>query len=124
MALFESYLNSPFKTAWEIDYVQKFIDRGVRLPRENMANLLFLHGVNMLNNIIKEEAVAPIWRCEDITRDSAALIRLSGNSPAVMCWSNRNGRACRSPTTDQHPLQRECAARIRGVANRSHNKNR
>src|SRR4029077_8657332 len=28
-----------------------------------------------LNNITKEEAAAPIWRCEDITSDSAALTR-------------------------------------------------
>ena len=105
MALFESYLNSPFKRAWEIDYVQNFIDRGVRLPRDNIRNRLFLHGVNMLNNITKEEAVAPIWRCEDITSDLlAALTRFveeltRGHIQVEAEWAER---AVRRPPTNSH----------------------
>lgn len=101
VALFESYLNSPFKTAWEIDYVENFIDRGVRLPQDNIGNRLFLHGVNMLNNIIKEETVASIWRCEDITSDSAALTRFveeltRGHVQVEPEWAER--AVCRPPT--------------------------
>ena len=38
-------------------------------------NRLFLHGVNMLNNIMQEEPVAPIWRAEDLTSNAAMLGR-------------------------------------------------
>lgn len=70
MAHFENW---PIKSAWHVDYVQKFIEDGVRLPQDNVVNRLFLHGANMLNNIVLEEAVAPLWRSEDLTSSAVAL---------------------------------------------------
>jgi hypothetical protein len=72
MALFETF---PLKTAWNVGYVQEFIDQGVRLPQDTILNRLFLHGVNMLNRIMLEKPVAPIWRSEDLTSDPAMLAR-------------------------------------------------
>lgn len=104
IAFFESFSNSPFQAVWDIDYVQNFIDQGIRLPQDNIDNRLFLHGVNMLNNIIKEEPVAPIWRCEDITSNGAALARFveeltQGYVQVEPGWAER--AVCR-PATNRH----------------------
>ena len=72
MALFENW---PVKSAWNVDYVQKFLDQGLRMPEDNVINRLFLHGANMLNSVIQEEPVAPIWRTEDLTGNAAMLSR-------------------------------------------------
>ena len=71
MAHFENW---PIKTTWDVDYVQKFIEEGVHVPQDTILNRLFLHGVDMLNNIVVEEAVAPLWRSEDLTSDAQALV--------------------------------------------------
>lgn len=101
MALFESY---PVKSAWNVDHVQKLIDRGVRLPQDNIANRLFLHGVNMLNTIIDEEQVAPVWCAEDLTTNAAALARfveklMRGHVQVEPEWAER---AVRRPPSNRH----------------------
>ncbi len=90
-ALFDKW---PVKTAWNVEYVQKFIDQGVHVPQDNVVNRLFLHGVNMLNCIIQEEPVAPIWRAEDITADPTMLARFideltRGNVRVEPEWAER-----------------------------------
>jgi hypothetical protein len=101
IALFQ---RSPIKSWWNVDYVQTFIDRGVRLPRDDIDSRLFLHGVNMLNSIIQEETVAPIWRAEDLTTDAAMLARfveeLTRRRVQVEPeWANR---AVRRPPSNRH----------------------
>ena len=101
IALFET---SPVKTGWNVDYVQKFIDHGVRLPEDNLDNRLFLHGVNMLNSIIQEEPIAPIWRSEDLTTDAATLGRFveeltKGYVEVELEWAQR---AVRRPPSNVH----------------------
>ena len=101
MALFES---SSLKIAWNVDYVQKFVDQSVRLPQDNIDNRLFLHGVNMLNSIIAEKLVAPIWRSEDLTSNVADLVRFveeltRGEVQAEPEWAER---AVRRAPSNRH----------------------
>lgn len=96
--------NFPVKTAWNVAYVQKFIDNGVRLPDDNIFNRLFLHGANMLNNIIFEEPIASIWRCEDLTTKSATLVSFideltRGRVQAESGWADW---AVRRPVSNRH----------------------
>ena len=101
IALFQK---SSTKGAWNVDYVQAFIDRGVRLPRDNVDNRLFLHGVNMLNSIIQEEPVAPMWRSEDLTTNAVMLARFveeltRGRVQVESAWAER---AVHRPATNRH----------------------
>jgi len=96
--------SSLLKSTWNVDYVQKFIDRGVHLPQDNIDNRLFLHGVNMLNSIIQEEEVAPVWRCEDLTTNSVILFRFveeltRGRVEVERDWAER---AVSRPPTNRH----------------------
>lgn len=70
IALFQSNLHT---RAWNVDYVQRFIDEGVVLPVDNYENRLTLHGISMLNSIVSEQATARVWRCEDLTTRAEAL---------------------------------------------------
>ncbi len=104
MALFQSW---PVKSAWNVDYVQTFIDQRVRLPQDNVINRLFLHGVNMLNSIIQEEPLAPVWRSEDITTNPGMLARFineltRGHVEVEPEWAKR---ATRRPPTNRHRNQ-------------------
>ena len=101
IALFQG---SPVKSGWNVDYVQSFIDRGVHLPRDDIDSRLFLHGVNMLNSVIQEEMVAPIWRAEDLTTDAAMLARFieeltRGRVQVEPEWAKR---AVRRPPSNRH----------------------
>jgi hypothetical protein len=101
IALFES---SARKDTWNVDYVQTFIDRGVCLPQDNLENRLFLHGVNMLNNIVQEEQVAPMWRSEDLTTNAPMLVRFvaeltRGRVEANPDWAQR---AVSRPPSNRH----------------------
>ncbi len=53
IALFKSNLHT---RAWNVDYVQQFIDQGVVLPVDNYENRLTLHAISMLNSIVTEQA--------------------------------------------------------------------
>lgn len=101
MALFDKW---PVKSAWDVGYVQQFIDQGVLLPEDNLVNRLFLHGANMLNNIIHEEPIAPIWRAEDLTGNAALLSRFieeltRGYVPVEREWAKR---MVHRPATNRH----------------------
>ncbi len=87
-----------------MDYVQQFVDTGVRLPEDNILNRLVLHGVNMLNSVIQEDTVASIWRSEDLTGDPAKLTEFieeltGGNVEVEAEWA---GRAVRRPRSNVH----------------------
>ena len=70
IALFQSNLHT---RAWNVDYVERFIDQGVALPVDNYESRLTLHGVSMLNSIVTEQATARVWRCEDLTTRAEVL---------------------------------------------------
>jgi len=98
------FANWPVKSAWNVDYVQKFVEKGVRLPQDNIINRLFLHGVNMLNNIVLEEPVAPLWRSEELTSSATALARFieeltRGNVSPERGWAER---AVSRPASNRH----------------------
>ena len=95
-SMLELFNSGTAKTSWNIDNVQQLIDRGVRLPTDDIDNRLFLFGVNMLNSILEERLVAPIWRCEDLTTDSAILASFVKELTRGQERRNRVGRACRS----------------------------
>lgn len=64
LALFRANLQT---RGWNVDHVQHFINRGVVLPVDNYETRLTLHGIWMLNMIVREQATARVWRCEDLT---------------------------------------------------------
>lgn len=70
IALFKANLHT---RAWNVDYVQRFIDQGVVLPVDSYENRLTLHGISMLNSIVSEQATARVWRCEDLTTQAETL---------------------------------------------------
>lgn len=84
IALFKSNLHT---RAWNVDYVQQFIDHGVILPVDNYENRLTLHGISMLNSIVTEQATARVWRCEDLTTQPETLAEfvseITGGSVSV-----------------------------------------
>jgi hypothetical protein len=103
IALFQK---SPVKKAWNVDYVQAVIDQGVHLPQDNIDNRLFLHGANMLNSIIQEETVAPLWRSEGLTTNAAMLARFveeltRGHVQVEPEWAERG---VRRPPTNRHSV--------------------
>ena len=101
LALFEELR---FKNSWNVDYVQHFIDEGVRIPEDNIDNRLVLHGINMLNSVLQEDPVAPIWRSEDLTSDSRKLAEFisdltRGKLRVEIGWAER---AVKRPASNIH----------------------
>ena len=101
LALFKSNLKS---RAWNIDHIQHFIDRGVVLPVDNYETRLTLHGIWMLNMIVREQATARVWRCEDLTTKANVLAEFAteltgGAIPVDLPWANA---AISSPRVEQH----------------------
>jgi hypothetical protein len=112
LALFKSNLQS---RAWNIDHVQHFINRGVVLPVDNYENRLTLHGIWMLNMIVREQATARVWRCEDLTVKADALAEFTteitaGSVPIVPSWASAavgSPRVVRHASTDRKPADRQ-----------------
>lgn len=101
IALFKANLHT---RAWNVDYVQQFIEQGVTLPVDNYENRLTLHGISMLNSIVTEQATARVWRCEDLTTKADALAEFSseitgGCIPIDLSWASA---AVGSPRVEQH----------------------
>jgi hypothetical protein len=66
LALFDRYEKYE---VWNLKYLDDLISRaGVILPSDNYGCRLFVHGANMLNAILEEEAVGKVYRAEDVTR--------------------------------------------------------
>ena len=61
--------------AWNVTYVQKFLDDGVIIPEDPYEARLILHGVQMLNSVEMENKTAPVWRQEHVTSDPVVLAR-------------------------------------------------
>ncbi len=67
-------------------------------------NRLFLHGVNTLNNILQEKAVAPIWRSEELTSNASILTRFIEvlTRGHVQVDPERAQRAINRPPSNRH----------------------
>ena len=64
---------------WSVDYLKEtFPAIEALLPTGAYEEWLFVHGANMLNNILYEQSIGPIFRMEDVTTTPAALIELAG----------------------------------------------
>ena len=62
---------------WDLTYLQSMFPEVIdRLPTGSHEEPLFLHGVNMLNAIVEEVAVGPVFRMEDITTDRQRLAEM------------------------------------------------
>jgi hypothetical protein len=111
LTLFEE---SRFKNSWNVDYVRHFIDKGVRIPEDNIDNRLVLHGINMLNSVLQEDPVAPIWRSEDLTSDSMKLTEFisdltRGKLSVETEWAER---AVRRPASNVHRKPHDAACQF------------
>jgi len=62
---------------YDVSYVDGLIDR-LNLPvaKDDFDRKLSVHGINMLNAIVEEVAVGPVFKSEELTSDSQALERL------------------------------------------------
>jgi len=69
VALFARFKGLPL---WNVDYLNHVIGR-LSLPDPSYETRLFVHGVNMLNSVVQERHVAPIYRSEDLTANPAIL---------------------------------------------------
>jgi hypothetical protein len=89
LALFASATSTP----WSIDHLNPLIERcGFNPATLPYKERLFFHGANLLNSILAERAIAPVYRCEDLTSSSQALLDLvdhiSGSSvPRLEGWA-------------------------------------
>ncbi len=89
LALFEKF--KQFES-WNIDYLDEVIEQKLTLPDRSYGTRLFVHGVSMLNAILEEQEIAPIYRSEDLTTDSEKLCRFvshitSGKVNADIDWA-------------------------------------
>jgi hypothetical protein len=74
LALFDRWCHLP---VYDTEYLDTVHPQAIRLlPTGSYYERLFVHGANMLNTIIEEIAVGPIFRMEDLTRDPKALVRI------------------------------------------------
>ncbi len=101
LALFKANLQN---RGWSIDHIQHFINRGVVLPVDNYETRLTLHGIWMLNMIVREQATARVWRCEDLTTKPDALAEFAteltgGAIPLDPLWARA---AVAAPRVEQH----------------------
>jgi hypothetical protein len=73
LALFAKY---QAHQSWDTSFARHLIaTHRLRLPTGTYEEELFVHGVNMLNAIVEEQAVGTIYRCEDLTSDAETLGR-------------------------------------------------
>jgi hypothetical protein len=73
LALFAKY---QAHQSWDTSFARRLIaTHRLRLPAGTYEEELFVHGVNMLNAIVEEQAVGTIYRCEDLTSQAETLGR-------------------------------------------------
>ncbi len=101
LALFKANLQN---RGWSVDHVEHFINQGVALPVDNYETRLTLHGIWMLNMIVREQATARVWRCEDLTTKPDALAEFAteltgGAIPIDLSWARA---AVGAPRVEQH----------------------
>jgi hypothetical protein len=105
LAFFEKF--APTR-CWDTEYLkEKFPDVEAMLPAGGYGEWLFVHGANMLNNIIDEVTVAPVIRLEDISTKPRALMRLvraltEGQVDPTEDWAHR---AVTTEKTNRHAIR-------------------
>jgi hypothetical protein len=78
---------------WNVEYLDDIINnQKLPLPDNSYSNHLFVHGANMLNAIVEEHLVAPIYRSEDLTSDAEILCNFvdhltNGKVKADLSWA-------------------------------------
>lgn len=74
LALFKRYAQFG---GWDLTYLQSMFPEVIdHLPTGSYDERLFVHGANMLNAIVEEVAVGPVFRMEHITTDRQSLAAL------------------------------------------------
>lgn len=102
MALFDSFRGYP---AWDLAYVNDIIaNRGVELPSGDAKNVMFVHATNMLNAIVEEQELGPLFRSEKITSNPDELaefinVLTAGQVSLSQDWLEQ---AVRQPRVNQH----------------------
>ena len=102
MAVFDELREFPL---WDFDPATRLAEAaGVTLPPGDVRSRMFVHGANMLNSIVQEREVGPVFRTEDITSDpdrlAAFITTLTGGTvPLEREWLQ--GVVAR-PRTNRH----------------------
>lgn len=110
LAHFEKFVAT---RSYEVGYVDGLIERhDLRLPTGSYEEKLFVHGVNMLNAIVDELHVGPIYRTEDVTADAAAFAEFARQvtAGAVAIEDAWVAQVVRMPRVNRHakgPLELE-----------------
>ena len=65
------------RRSWgDLSYVDELAAKaGLELASLSYEQRLIIHGTNMLNAIVEERDLAPVWKCEDLTVNPEALCR-------------------------------------------------
>lgn len=75
LAMFARQMNEP---AWDVSYLEKSFPHVLAaLPTGSYEERLFVHGANMVNAIIEEVEIGPIFRMKDVTKKPEALYALA-----------------------------------------------
>lgn len=75
MALYDDFKAlSVWDSVWGLDYIADLAQaHGLTFPSQELRPRMFVHAANMLNAILEEREVGPIFRAGDITSDPEAL---------------------------------------------------
>jgi len=91
---------------------------GIDLLQDSIDNRPFLHGGNMLNSMIHEERVAPIWGSEELTTQAPIFCRVP-SARRVQVEAKWPDQAVRRPPSYHFATWCTCGP-IRAVTNRGH----
>jgi hypothetical protein len=77
--------------SWNLDYLEDTIKK-LALPNDSYPTHLFVHGANMLNAIVEEHLIAPVYRSEDLTSNPEILCKFvdhitNGKIEADLPWA-------------------------------------
>lgn len=77
LSLFHEY---EFDHWGDLSYLRPMLDKkGVEFDTLNASQKHYLHGANLLNNIVEETEVGPIFRMEDLTTNTESLLELANH---------------------------------------------
>jgi hypothetical protein len=90
---------------WHVDHLDHLYPEVIRsLPTGSYKEKLFVYGADLLNKIVEEVEIGPIFRMEDVTTSPQALIALinhltAGTVEAPMAWAQA---AVEGQATNRH----------------------
>jgi hypothetical protein len=122
---FAHFKRYSYHRAYDLAYLDPLIDRlNLDLDKNDYERMLYVHGANLLNSIIEEVDVGPVFKTELVTTDPDALAGLAravaGNDLEVEDeWALRaiaslphNGHRERSPDVLTEPWVREMLEQV------------